>query len=69
MCTDEWSGNDCTIPPPEPPTEQPWPDPYANFVESAAPRGVRPTLLIGGALSLAAAVALGRGKSRRSWGG
>ena len=71
VCTDEWSGNDCTIPPPEPPTEQPWPDPYENYVESAAPRGVRrPTLMLGGALSLAAAVTLGRGGiSRRSWGG
>ena len=75
VCRDAWSGNDCTMPPLPPPTIEPWPDPYENYVESAAPRGVRrptvtPTLLLGGALSLATALTLGRGgKSRRSWGG
>ena len=36
VCRDEWSGNDCTIEPPPPPTLEPWPDPYSG--SSAPPR-------------------------------
>ena len=44
VCLDEWSGNDCTIEPPPPPTLQPWPDPYSG---SGAPgrRGGRVLLM------------------------
>lgn len=28
FCKDDWSGAGCTIEPPPPPTEEPWPDPY-----------------------------------------
>ena len=57
QCINKWSGADCSIDPPKPPTEEPWPDPYEGFVEGAAPPAHRPTLL-GGALAAAAALAL-----------
>lgn len=30
ICTDSYFGNDCSMPPLPPPTEEPWPDPYAS---------------------------------------
>ena len=31
VCELSWSGNDCTMPPLPPPTNEPWPDPYSGF--------------------------------------
>jgi len=67
VCVDEWSGNDCSVPPPEPPTEQPWPDPYEGFsFGSPAPRASRPGLL-GVAVALATALGLRTTGASRHW--
>jgi hypothetical protein len=55
ICTDAWSGNDCSMPPLPPPTVEPWPDPYAAFGAAPGRRASWESLSL--ALGLAAGAA------------
>ena len=53
-CTNGWQGNDCSIPPPAPPTLEPWPDPYAADPSGALSTETVTALFFGGVVGVIA---------------